>query len=327
LETLILIGRKMKVLCQICVVALLVVLTFSERLSIPIGGSLLNGSPILNIFFGRKVAFITAADPSPEIVGPQTQQFFDRRGINATWVKVFEPCVNKVNDPELIRIVEQSDAVYFTGGYSDKLQMCLFGDKPTYVPTPLLLAIQKVKIMAGSSAGAMVQPMKDMLLTRNPIESYNAVVQRKVPFSPHAFRAFRRGHVDVHFSERGRQGRLFVFAWMTKTRFAFGIDENTGIVEHEDGRIQVVGEKGVVVYDMISQSLSNGILHYLTEGDILLPDGRVVYPAWKRPCTLTDTPARNSTNIFMNFKQVSVEHALYSKKHTVSWCGWKKSNR
>lgn len=296
---------------KILLVTFLFIATLA-RISMPIGGSLENGSPILNRFFGKKVAFITAADPSPERTGPETQRFFDRRGINATWVKVFEPCVNKVRDAALMAQIDAADAVYFTGGYSDKLQRCMFGDSENYNPTPLLLAVQRKNIVAGSSAGAMVQPMGNILLTRNSIESYPAIVQRRVPFSPSAFRVFKRGLVDVHFSERGRQGRLFVFAFLTKARFAFGVDENSGIIEHEDGRVEFIGERGTVVYDMIGGSMSNATMHYLTEGDILMPSGQVVYPAWKQSCPPSNIAPRESTQIFADFKERSLAYAKYT---------------
>jgi peptidase E len=53
-------------------------------------------------------------------------------------------------------MVRDADVVYFTGGYSDKLQTCLFGDKQSG-SSPLLEEIQKKKMVAGSSAGAMVR--------------------------------------------------------------------------------------------------------------------------------------------------------------------------
>jgi len=159
----------------------------------------------------------------------------------------------------------------------------------------------------------MVQPMANMLLTRNSIDSYEAVRDKRVPFSPHAFKLFKRGLVDVHFSERGRQGRLFVFGWQTRTKWSFGIDENTGLIEMEDGNLVVIGQNGVVVYDMENANLLNGTMHYLTEGDVLTPSGQILYPPWKSSCSSTQVP-RNSTNIFTQFKLVSLEVARYERR-------------
>jgi len=163
----------------------------------------------------------------------------------------------------------------------------------------------------------MVQPMANMLLTRNAIDSYDAVVRRAVPFSPHSFKMFKRGLVDVHFSERGRQGRLFVFAWQTRTKWSFGIDENTGIIEFDDGNLRVMGQNGVVIYDMENANLENGTMHYLTEGDVLTTSGEILYPNWKLPCESPQIP-RNSTNIFTQFKLISLDVARYNRriKHT-----------
>lgn len=291
-------------------------LSYARMISIPIGGSLENGSPILNMFAGKKVAFFTSADPTPERTGPETEKFFTRRGIQNTWVKVYEPCVDKVRNPEFIKQVEDADVIYFTGGYSDKLSSCLFGDNQSGTITPLLAAIQKKQIVAGSSAGAMVQPMANMLLTRNPVDSYQAIVRRQVPFSPHAFKLFNRGLVDVHFSERGRQGRLFVFAWQTRTRWAFGVDENTAIIEYPDGNIKVAGQNGVVIFDMLNNNMKNGTMHFLTEGDILTKSGDILYPAWKSPCPPLSNLPPPSTNIFNQFRSISLNYAKYSGRES-----------
>lgn len=42
--------------------------------AIPIGGSLSNGSPILNLFSNKTVGIITAADPNPQSQGPIAQR-------------------------------------------------------------------------------------------------------------------------------------------------------------------------------------------------------------------------------------------------------------
>jgi cyanophycinase-like exopeptidase len=128
----------------------------------------------------------------------------------------------------------------------------------------------------------MVQPQGNILLTRMETDSYRAISTGVVPLWPNAgFKLFQfnSGLIDVHFSERWRQGRLYQLAINTKKRFAFGIDEDSGIVE-KDNIIEFVGSKGTVTYDMIHQDRDNGIYHYLTLGDKIDLNGVVTFPEW-----------------------------------------------
>lgn len=282
--------------------------------AIPIGGSLSNGSPILNLFFNKTVGIITAADPNPQSQGPIAQRFFEARGIKNIWIKVFFPCRTKVHDPAFVAEIDRVDVIYFTGGYSDKLQECMFGDSTNGDSNPVLDAIRKKGIVSGSSAGAMVQPKGNILLTRQSIDSYLAIVRRSNPIGLHAFNLFQGGLIDVHFSERGRQGRLWVLNVQTKTRFSFGIDEDTAIIENQmTGHLTVVGARGVVIFDNQHHDLRQGIMHYLSNGDTFnLKTGAVMYPEWKKSCLLSSVAPRESTNVFMDFRRISLEVAKYN---------------
>lgn len=95
---------------------------------------------------------------------------------------------------------------------------------------------------------------------------------------------FNAGIVDTHFSERDRHGRLVMLAAFTKTRFGFGIDENTALLVKQGAKsslkMQVIGESGVFIADMqdaIFKSQSGkhqiiGLSHYLNHGDELALD-------------------------------------------------------
>ena len=50
--------------------------------------------------------------------------------------------------------------------------------------------------------------------------------------------------VDQHFIQRGRIGRLLVAMAAAGERYAFGVDENTGLIA-EGTDFRVIGEKGV----------------------------------------------------------------------------------
>ena len=88
---------------------------------------------------------------------------------------------------------------------------------------------------------------------------------------------FKAGVIDTHFSERDRQGRLVTLAALTKTRLAFGIDENTALIFREGQQLEmeVLGAGGVFIADMqdaIFKAQSGkhqliGLSHYLNHGD------------------------------------------------------------
>jgi cyanophycinase len=101
---------------------------------------------------------------------------------------------------------------------------------------------------------------------------------------------FNFGIIDMHFSQRGRQGRLARLALQTGIDFAFGVDETTGLVINElangDVNFEVVGEFGVSFFDYRNVKLStsssfeaeNIKWSYFTQGDkfTLTADGELI---------------------------------------------------
>jgi hypothetical protein len=205
-------------------------------------------------------------------------------------------------------MVNDADVVYMAGGFSDKLQYCLFGDA-TNGTNPFLEAMSK-KPLGGSSAGAMVMPISNILYTRTSEDSYQAVSRGRIAsFGAHGFRFFKGGLVDSHVGERGRQGRIFMLALQSRAKYGFGIDENTGFIE-KDGDLHFVGQKGVTVFDHVT-SMTDGTMHYLSFGDVLKANGDIELASWKTPCQNSTTQPRQSTNIFAHFRQVSIETAKF----------------
>jgi hypothetical protein len=65
-------------------VVLLIAAIHAERLRIPIGGALKPESNVVDLFVGKKVAYITAAGDNPVADAETYKFFFQKRGINAT---------------------------------------------------------------------------------------------------------------------------------------------------------------------------------------------------------------------------------------------------
>jgi hypothetical protein len=246
----------------------------------------------------------------PPYAGNRTLDLFKARGIEAKWMTNFwSPCKNKVNNSRYLDQVKEADAVYFTPGFSESLISCLLGEESSNGDTPILQEIRKkISFFAGGSS--LVNSKNFMLLTRNSIESYTAVLTGKVPHIPYSTKIFQKGLIEVSISERFRQGKLFIFGWQTKSRWAFGIEDDTALIEHEDGTIAIKGSKGVLVFDNEFNELKDVKMHYLTEGDMIKGD-TIVFPQWKKPCASHTNLPNPSRQIFRDFKNVSMILSTY----------------
>jgi len=79
--------------------------------------------------------------------------------------------------------------------------------------------------------------------------------------------------VDQHFIKRGRIGRSLAVMAQEKIALGFGIEENSAAV-FRDGRVEVLGERGVMIADLHDAKsssaplqLANARLHWLESGD------------------------------------------------------------
>jgi cyanophycinase len=294
-----------------------------EEVRIVVGGSLQSTSPILEYYRGFPpggVKYITAAGTNPVGDGASIGNFFANAGIEAEWIPVHAPnCEETAFDPEIVAMVEAADAIYMSGGQAGRVQSCLYGDYSQSgrdpapgESTPLLDALRAKTIIGGSSAGAMNQPVSEILITGHSSESYGAVAAGSV-FLRSGGNAFldTAELVDVHFSERGRQGRLMVMAMETQQQWAFGVDENTAYVWRPSGEYEVVGENGVVVYQDTEGNTGSqrAFMHFLTAGDRITPStGQITFAPDKTQCGGTGPAPPGSTAIFsgVNYRTISI---------------------
>jgi cyanophycinase len=233
-----------------------------------------------------------------------------------SWVPIYQRnCKEGVKRDLYIKLVQAADAVFFSGGKSGHLQKCLFGDTHNQTEvTPILKAIHEKEVVGGTSAGGMVQPTSNIMITGKTCESYECVSERNVYHDTDGFNLFNNGLVDVHYAERGRQGRLYVLAWQTKAKWAYGVDENTALVERPDRSMQVYGRSGVLVYEVRQNftKFEDGLfVHFLTNGDVIDVNGTITWAAGKKKCS-TDKPPSHSKSIFSEFRTKSIQAAQYS---------------
>ncbi|MEM9493799.1 MAG: cyanophycinase, partial [Myxococcota bacterium] len=157
-------------------------------------------------------------------------------------------------DPALTAIMDGADAIFIRGGDQSRY-MAFWRDTPIH--DQLIAAHARGALIGGSSAGAAMlgQPMYDGRI--GSAVSYEVLLDPHDPyitFDTSLVSALDNLIVDTHFTERGRLGRLAVFA--LRAPFAagspglgLGIDPRTAAFVHDDGTMDIVGRGSVTVLD------------------------------------------------------------------------------
>ena len=153
------------------------------------------------------------------------------------------------DDPQVVRIIEQAEAVFFAGG-----------DQSNYVrywqDTPVQDALNRHiaagKPIGGSSAGLAILGEFSFASIIDTIHSPEALADpygNKVTITRDFLRIPLLGGTitDTHFAKRDRMGRLVVFlarilqdGWATRVR-AIAVEENAALLLEPDGSAKVVG--------------------------------------------------------------------------------------
>jgi len=258
---------------------------------------------LLRLSGGRILVFPTAS-AEPKAVGQETLAVFRSHGFDVDVVPLTPGNARRLaHDPALAARVAEVGSVYFTGGDQAKITASL---APNGQTTPLLATIRRLRLVAGSSAGAAI--MSDPMLlggtsieavvhgvTDDP-ESQGLLLGAGLGFFPY-------GMVDQHFIKRGRLGRLVVAMERSGTPIGFGIDENTALLV-EGSSARVCGEYGVMLVDMRRKGSLGGFrLSYLDDGDGLdLTRFRLLPGPAKRRVRKREiayrAPARSRRNVF-----------------------------
>src|SRR5690349_7474685 len=80
-----------------------------------IGGSLMMNNVVIDMFKEKSVGVITAAGSRGDAT--ELMREMNRRGAKAEWIPIQQPCRNLVRDPNIIKLIEKYDYIYFTGIY------------------------------------------------------------------------------------------------------------------------------------------------------------------------------------------------------------------
>lgn len=194
------------------------------------------------------IVVITTATCSPEEVGIEYRETFQRLGAQNVEILAISNRVD-AHRQGTARDLETAGGIFFTGGDQLRITSILGG---TPVGKALYEAYAHGAIVAGTSAGAAIMS-ETMIVEGKDDESPRRCTVKMAP----GLGLLKKCVVDMHFSQRGRQGRLLAAIGQNPNIIGIGIDEDTAIAVAKDGKLQVLGSRTVWVVDGRQISHSN----------------------------------------------------------------------
>jgi cyanophycinase len=222
---------------------------------------------------GGKLVVATAASQLPQRMWDEYERVFRALGVRHLYKLEIEKRED-AKSAQKIRILDDADAVFFTGGDQLKITSQI-GD------TPIFERVHDIYraggMIAGTSAGASVV-CETMMVGGDGNGSHR--LGEGLRMSP-GLGLFPGVIVDQHFAERGRMGRLLGAVAQNPRILGIGIDENTAILVKGHRTFTVIGDGAVYVLDGSTVTYSNIAdervgktlsiydvkLHTLTQGD------------------------------------------------------------
>jgi cyanophycinase len=186
-----------------------------------------------------RIVVMTIATDSPKEVGGEYEAAFKRLGVDD--VKVVDVSTRADTDAEeALEVIEQATGIFFTGGDQLHITSFLGGSRMHQL---LIKKAGKGMVIAGSSAGASMMG--------------NSMIISGAPDLNPRFGAIEIGPgmdffigaiIDVHFSQRGRIGRLITALAHYPQDLGIGLDEDTAIIAM-DHQIEVIGSGAAIIVD------------------------------------------------------------------------------
>jgi len=252
---------------------------------------------------------------------------------NVEWLPFHTSNGNICTSSSLNDKLRSMTGLYFNGGETDMILDCLY---PNGRVTSALSVIQSrynsedLAVFA-SSAGVLAMSSRSVIEDR---ESWGSIHYGSLVDGNGGFNLFSFGFLDVHFTERGRQGRLIrtVVDRTSESTKGFGIDESTAMVI-EGSRFTVAGTKGVYIIhanEMTKFSgkrfkVENVKVSRLTKGDMYnFGSGTITWASYKS--TLTSSRQNNvsatmSSNIFSAGTFATIANGLFKSRLSSSTYG------
>jgi len=222
-----------------------------------------------------KVIVIPNASSEPVTSGPEMAAELRGLGLEA------EPLLltrEEADRPGSLTALEGASGVYFTGGDQSRITAALQG---TAFHRGLLALYESGAVIGGTSAGAAI--MSEVMITgdeRRKVEdghAFETIEPANVVTVP-GLGFIREAVIDQHFATRKRHNRLISVIAERPGLLGIGIDESTAAVVHAGGKLEVVGEKNIIVMDAIGArirldpgrgiGIDGLVLHVLRPGDL-----------------------------------------------------------
>jgi cyanophycinase len=146
----------------------------------------------------------------------------------------------EVDRPDVIEALGRATGVFFTGGDQLRLTAIVAG---TNFGARLQERFQSGLFVAGTSAGAAAAA--GTMITGG---HGSTVCRAAVALAP-GLGLWPETVVDTHFDRSGRVHRLMAAIAQNPGVLGIGLDEDTGVEVHPDGRMVVVGSGNVFVFD------------------------------------------------------------------------------
>ncbi|MBL1148277.1 MAG: cyanophycinase [Pseudomonadota bacterium] len=185
-----------------------------------------------------RVHVITTATNYPDDVAKTYRDAFARLGVKNCEISHIETAA-EAGEQSFLDSIDHADIVFFSGGDQSKLARIL---KDTPFTDKLQERREKDLIIAGTSAGAAV--MSACMVTGGTPED----ARRKGGIKTGDGFGFAEDIIfDTHFMNRGRLPRLFNLVAADPSKTGIGLDEDTAVILHKDGKIEVIGSGSVTI--------------------------------------------------------------------------------
>lgn len=188
-----------------------------------------------------RIEVITSASVIPEEVGKKYKETFKKLGVKNVGILDIR-CREMANSPKTLKLIEDADAVLFSGGDQSKISQVIKDTK-----THELLVDRYYNdefVIAGTSAGAMV--MSDEMISggRN-----GNVLKRNDLKMGKGLGLLKSAIIDSHFIHRARFGRLAEAVALFPDKLGIGLGEDTGLVITEGNCCEIIGTGMVILFD------------------------------------------------------------------------------
>jgi cyanophycinase len=226
-------------------------------------------------FRSGKIIILPMASSVPKEVGPE--QAHQLKGFGARDIEYHILSREEALNPDSIKLFDDIGGVFFSGGVQSRLANILL-DTPVH--KMLIDFYEAGGVIGGTSAGAAV--MSEIMITGDEIRAVEEghefeTIQADNIVTARGFGFIETAIIDQHFVRRKRHNRLISLVSENPKFLGIGIDESTAIIVNPDETFDVIGERSVIVYDVLGAEIKissakdisahNAKLHILKKGD------------------------------------------------------------